>query len=200
MKNKLFKQLRQMNLMNDNNGKILETGLERLKSNILIFLFVLIVLTYMGNIVIGILFEINYSILRIYAGGYHAKTRNKCMILTYTSKILCLWVCFEVSIGDKIMRDLLCVVTTVIICIAPVENENRPLNKIEFIHFQLITKRITIIESCSVLCLIYFEKCLYAKTIMVAMCLNAVGIIAGKGLKNKENGLKNIYGGMYEKK
>ena len=40
MKNKLFKQLRQMNLMNDNNGKILETGLERLKSNILIFLFV----------------------------------------------------------------------------------------------------------------------------------------------------------------
>ncbi len=35
---------------------------------------------------------------------------------------------------------------------------------------------------------------------MVAMCLNAVGIIAGKGLKNKENGLKNIYGGMYEKK
>ena len=86
----------------------------------------------MGNIVIGILFEINYSILRIYAGGYHAKTRNKCMILTYTSKILCLWVCFEVSIGDKIMRDLLCVVTTVIICIAPVENENRPLNKIEF--------------------------------------------------------------------
>ena len=31
-----------MNLMNDNNGKILETGLERLKSNILIFLFVLI--------------------------------------------------------------------------------------------------------------------------------------------------------------
>lgn len=160
----------------------------------------LIVSTYMGNIVIGILFEINYSILRIYAGGYHAKTRNKCMILTYTSKILCLWVCFEVSIGDKIMRDLLCVVTTVIICIAPVENENRPLNKIEFIHFQLITKRITIIESCSVLCLIYFEKCLYAKTIMVAMCLNAVGIIAGKGLKNKENGLKNIYGGMYEKK
>ena len=74
MKNKLFKQLRQMNLMNDNNGKILETGLERLKSNILIFLFVLIVSTYMGNIVIGILFEINYSILRIYAGGYHAKT------------------------------------------------------------------------------------------------------------------------------
>ncbi|MFQ7338299.1 MAG: hypothetical protein ACLROW_18135 [Roseburia faecis] len=52
------------------------------------------------------------------------------------------------------------------------ENENRPLNKIEFIHFQLITKRITIIESCSVLCLIYFEKCLHAKTIMVAMCLN----------------------------
>lgn len=200
MKNKLFKQLRQMNLMNDNNGKILETGLERLKSNILIFLFVLIVSTYMGNIVIGILFEINYSILRIYAGGYHAKTRNKCMILTYTSKILCLLVCFEVSIGDKIMSDLLCVVTTVIICIAPVENENRPLNKIEFIHFQLITKRITIIESCSVLCLIYFEKCLYAKTIMVAMCLNAVGIIAGKGLKNKENSLKNIYGGMYEKK
>ena len=92
MKNKLFKQLRQMNQMNDNNGKILETGLERLKSNILIFLFVLIVSTYMGNIVIGILFEINYSILRIYAGGYHAKTRNKCMILTYTSKILCLWV------------------------------------------------------------------------------------------------------------
>ena len=40
MKNKLFKQLRQMNQMNDNNGKILETGLERLKSNILIFLFV----------------------------------------------------------------------------------------------------------------------------------------------------------------
>ncbi len=85
------------------------------------------------------------------------------MILTYTSKILCLWVCFEVSIGDKIMRDLLCVVTTVIICIAPVENENRPLNKIEFIHFQLITKRITIIESCSVLCLIYFEKMLICK-------------------------------------
>lgn len=65
MKNKLFKQLRQMNLMNDNNGKILETGLERLKSNILIFLFVLIVSTYMGNIVIGILFEINLSLIHI---------------------------------------------------------------------------------------------------------------------------------------
>lgn len=83
MKNKLFKQLRQMNLMNDNNGKILETGLERLKSNILIFLFVLIVSTYMGNIVIGILFEINYSILRIYAGGYHAKTIMVAMCLNW---------------------------------------------------------------------------------------------------------------------
>ncbi len=98
-------------------------------------------------------FIIFFSILRVYAGGYHSKSYLECFITTATS--------IFVLIGlSKVVYNLMNIPLIALILIiscglvfkyAPIESPNKPLNKNQKNQFRKNSIRIVIIESIIIL-------------------------------------------------
>lgn len=99
-----------------------------------------------------ILFLCLYVPLRIFAGGFHAKTQSCCYlisVITFFSLVLCS------NYNDMLFRafqvPILCVSVLVIYVFAPVSTNNKPLCCGEIIHHRRIARRILIVEIILVL-------------------------------------------------
>lgn len=187
MKNRLILQLRQAGFINTYNDKIVETGLEYLLENITLWLFVSIVSAWFGNILIGIVFEINYLSLRIYAGGYHSKSKYGCTVLTYISVVICLFLCFYVRLSVKEMCILLYAAINIIMIIVPVESKNKRLNHIEFKVFQRKARVIITTEGIICLgCMTAANNAIYAQAIVISICFNLISLLVAKIIQIQE--------------
>lgn len=78
-----------MGYVNESNDKIIELGLQRMKSTFTSIAFSAIVSWLMGDVIVGLLFELTYIPIRIYAGGYHASSKRRCECLSYAKLIDC---------------------------------------------------------------------------------------------------------------
>lgn len=92
------------------------------------------------------LFLIYHIPLRIYAGGFHQKTRVKCYIQSLIIFILLLFGSGYVYWIDKYWILLSLVSFAVIYCLAPVEAMNKPLNSEERKHHKTAARIILFIE------------------------------------------------------
>lgn len=82
----------------------------------------------------SIIFIISFSALRIFTGGYHSNSYLLCTLLTIAIYLLSLL--FYVSCIDFISNTTVCILIFLITLItiffiSPVENSNKPLDKIE---------------------------------------------------------------------
>lgn len=167
--------------VNESNDKIIELGLQRIKSTFASIIFSAIVSWLMGDVIVGLLFELTYIPIRIYAGGYHASNKKKCEYLSYGSLLLCMILIFYVPMKVEIMHLLLLFSGMIIFLFAPVESINKRLNSVEKKVFR--RKSIIYLVSAVFLYVLTMKvgKELYAKTVMYSMCLAAAGLIrAGK--------------------
>ncbi len=95
-------------------------------------------ITTAGILVIGhnmemlweaIMFCLCFTTIRNYSGGYHARTRVSCNILSWMEAFGVLWVVNEVShIEPVILMMEIVVVMVVLLLLAPLENKNKPLS------------------------------------------------------------------------
>lgn len=69
MTRRILEWLYRLGYVNESNDKIIELGLHRMKSTFISVVFSLIVSWLMGDIIVGLLFELTYIPIRIYAGG-----------------------------------------------------------------------------------------------------------------------------------
>jgi len=103
----------------------------------------------------SIVFTIAYGCLRIFAGGYHARTQKNCYILSLILIIVALSIIKYVH-----WNELLCVVSSilsgiVIFTLAPVEDENKRLDEQEKKVYKKRTRIIFVLLSViSMICLI----------------------------------------------
>ena len=138
----IFKTLDQAGYITTSNDKIVKNGIKRVIHLLEDFSFVIVISVVFGKLEAGILMEFLFFLLRIYAGGYHAKDEVNCKILTYGSIVGGI---FFVSflhvplIWLNVLTGLGCLV---IYIFAPVENNKRILGKKEKREFQ---KKIRII-------------------------------------------------------
>ena len=138
----IFKTLDQAGYITTSNDKIVKNGIKRVIHLLEDFSFVIVISVVFGKLEAGILMEFLFFLLRIYAGGYHAKDEMNCKILTYGSIVGGI---FFVSflhvplIWLNVLTGLGCLV---IYIFAPVENNKRILGKKEKREFQ---KKIRII-------------------------------------------------------
>lgn len=175
---KLLSILQTQGFVDASNDKIVELGLERLKTILLDVLFSLIVSFLFGNLVVGIIFELSYCILRVYAGGYHAPTKLICIWSSYISMFLFLILIFFLPLEGIAMHMLLCAAMLSIILFSPVESKNKPLSNREKQVYRRNSLLIATAELAVYLVLFYHNTVLYAKTICLAMCLVAIGQLA----------------------
>lgn len=107
-----------------------------------------------------IVFTLFFSGLRVQAGGYHAKTPMKCFLATLGLIFMSIVLVKAISIKYEIYFILVSIATSflMIIYVAPVENENRPLSKEEKILYKHRSILTVIVGSIIVLFFIYLNK------------------------------------------
>lgn len=135
----------------------------------------------------SILFMAAYIPLRSFAGGYHAKTPLRCYIYSIIMLIL-------VSVGmkyllfvDMVYYVILAISALIIFVLSPVEDKNKPLDKIEIKVYRKRLLLIMLIEL--IICVVFkaldinklFISIVYALFVMSIVLL--IGIIKNKIMK-----------------
>lgn len=175
---KLLSVFRAQGFVDDSNDKIVELGLQRLRTILLDVLFSLFVSFLFGDLIVGILFELSYCILRVYAGGYHAPTKLICTWLSYIGIFLFLLLIFYLPLGSIAVHTLLAVSIFSVILFSPVESKNKPLSNREKQVYRRNSLLITAAWLAAYLILFYYNTVLYAKTICFAIFMVALGQVA----------------------
>lgn len=127
------------------------------------------------GIALGMLLEVMiYMVcfipLRIFAGGYHAKTQLRCYIMSsFTTVFVLLGIKFLQNYNGTLEWIMLLISTVVIWHLAPVEDYNKPLAIEEKLLYQKRVKKILII-------LIGVGALSYALNIQVVMTVGEIAI------------------------
>ena len=174
----ILELLRKADLVDSTNDKIVLLGLRRISGAVTDIIFAMICSLIMGDFIVGILFEASYSILRIYAGGYHAKSEKVCKCLTYISTFVSIFIVFSVPFQGYLPHCLLVVWVAAILSNAPVENENKPLSQKERKIYLLYCIVISLVEIALYCLLVFLNMQLYARTVWMAVLLVMIGVIA----------------------
>lgn len=117
-------------------------------------------------LVLGIIFQclpgtiaffIMFFPLRIFAGGYHAHSYERCYITsTITFLFLTIGSRFWISdINPLILIVIVVACLTAILMLAPVGDENKPLDQFEQIKYGLIAKVIATIETIAISLMVF---------------------------------------------
>ena len=152
-------------------------------SNIIFFLFCLLIGFIFSCIAEMIIFFLAFQILRHYAGGFHSNSETKCEIISsisifLTGFIIYLSKCFWAL-------QLLVMLTSfpaflVILFLSPVEAEVKPLTKAEHKKYRIISLIILLI----IVCTIYISHSLKYNFVSIPCCLclflESILLTAGK--------------------
>lgn len=170
----------EMGYMNESNKPIVLYGIQRIKNLLMDFMISVICGWFMGNVLIGIMFEAAFIPLRIYAGGYHAHNRKICIMISWGSIIVCIAVISYIPIVLCAQHILIALSGLYIVFYAPVESSNKPLNRSEKNVFRIRSIRIVITEVVVYGLFSVSDILLYSKTISIAVFLVAIGILKEK--------------------
>lgn len=78
----IAKELKTNGLLDEGKEEIFTYGLEIMTSTLLQIMSILLISILVGNFLPTLLYFITFIPLRIYAGGYHSKTRKRCYFLS----------------------------------------------------------------------------------------------------------------------
>ena len=177
MTRRILEWLYKLGYVNESNDKIIELGLQRIKSTFASITFLAIVSWLMGDIIVGLLFELTYIPIRIYAGGYHASSKRRCECLSYGSLLLCMILIFYVPMKMEIIHVLLVFSGGIILLQSPIESSNKRLNSVEKKVYRRKSIMYLVIAVFVYVLMVRMDKMLYAKTVMYSMGLIALGLI-----------------------
>ncbi len=130
----------------------------------------------------AILFTLTYIPIRIYAGGYHAKTQLRCYIFSVIMMIVVLFI-LKLNVNIFLISILAITGSLVILMLAPVEDKNKPLDDIEIKVYRNRTIRNLIIILIILFIGLLFDKMTFSFCISISLICNAIMLFLGK-IKN----------------
>lgn len=144
--------------------------------NIILTLLISVILS---DIKTGILFLFFFAPIRCYAGGYHAKTRKKCLFWSIAILVIALG---GIKLLDSFGSELLILLYFISYKIgseSPVENGNKPLNMNERIIYKKKTIHILCLED--ILALLFWRiSPLITYVVVIAQIIEIILLIHGK--------------------
>ncbi len=179
MKDKIMKMFSNAGLVDDENREIIEFGLTRFVDMTVSWLFAILCAALMGNVLVGLLFEVCYMFLRSYVGGYHAGSKKSCFYLTYISTLIFIVLIFVLDINKIAMSIGMLLFDLAIVIFAPVQSRNKPLNAVEKKVYRKKSIVIAVIETGVFAAFAAFDLSIYARTLFFGMLLVVVGMLAG---------------------
>lgn len=127
-------------------------------------------------------FLVVFISLRLFNGGFHAKTYGRCFLVTNAVYLLVLSISlFAQDIAPastyRTGYFLITVVATIVICVlSPVKHINHPLSEKQYRHNQQIGRRLTLIIA-AVNCIFFFSPLPFISPIFFSFTLMAVAIM-----------------------
>jgi len=128
----------------------------------------------------AVIFLLAFAPMRIFAGGYHAKTQLRCFFITNITiaLVLCaynyiVWTSFSLVV-------IALFATAVIWVFAPVEDPNKPLDEIEKRVYKRRTRALIMMELVVLFISIMAELTLVAVLITFAMLVVSIVLIIGE--------------------
>lgn len=130
---KITAKLTKCNYIQTEDKELYEYGIFLLMSRIIYAVFTVLVGIILGCFWESIIFYISFSVLRKYAGGFHALSEKRCLLFSTTSIIISLiFITFSEIYSIAVPGLVLAVFATITIFLwAPVDSKEKPLNNNE---------------------------------------------------------------------
>lgn len=122
-------------------------------------------------------FIVSYSVLRIYAGGFHAKTKTGCYIISWIMIIVVLSAVKFCPVLIARQGSLIGFIVSAIIILylSPMDNPNKPLDALETKYYK---KAVRIILACeSVVFLLFFFLDIPRFLLIICISLMSVSVM-----------------------
>ena len=130
----------------------------------------------------AVVFYVLFRFIRIYAGGYHAKSETRCEIMSVLSIFLCILIIKWTRLIN--INSILLVVSMIssgtIILLCPLDTPEKPLTKKEFHKYRKIALLILLFISVIIIVSYIFEfKRIFAPSCL-SLILESILLSAGK--------------------
>lgn len=186
MLNKLGKRLTNTlinnNQIDESERCLYEYGFFILLSNV-IYVTITLVLGSVFNIIIeSMAFYIAFSLIRRYAGGFHASSEMKCTLITTTSIFLC-FLCTKLCEINNIQMPILIptmIAAISIFVLCPLDTPEKPLTKEEYKYFRKISWTILLLIILAICIGWYFKLDFLMYPCCMSLILESILLVLGK--------------------
>ena len=137
----------------------------------------------MGMVKETMTFMLTYLPLRRMAGGYHARTQLRCYLLGIVLTISVLLAVKWLPWNLPLCSVLLLVSSGIIIWLAPVEDENKPLDEAERRRYSLRVRQILAIENGTYIVLTIWSQFELAMVLTIELLILCLLLVIGGSIK-----------------
>lgn len=164
----------------DDKIAVVKYGIELMLLKIIFFGVCLAIGAFMGMFFECVVYLVLFAILRTNAGGYHADTRIRCFIQSMLTMIVAMLVLMYVNTVTMIVLSVTAFLSGIaIILLAPVDSENKRLEKDEIVKFKTRSIVILIAEIIFALIMLYFKIYVLSSAAMLAITMSGILLAAG---------------------
>lgn len=186
MVNKLGKRLTNTlinnNQIDESERCLYEYGFFILLSNVIYVTITLILGSAFNIIIESMAFYIAFSLIRRYAGGFHASSEMKCTLITTISIFLCL-LCTKLCETNNIQMPILVltgIATVLVFVLCPLDTPEKPLTKEEYKYFRKISWVILLLIMLAICIGIYFKLEFLMYPCCMSLILESILLVLGK--------------------
>ena len=144
-----------------------------------------------GNLWDSIFFYILFFFLRGYAGGLHADREAVCLFSTTASLFLAAKIIFCLRRGNYVILScgVLVVCSALVLLIAPLDSDSKPLGESEMRHYRKITRHLILLMNLSsfVWLMAGYPQFLFISCVVTGV--EAVLLILGKAKRRWQDGI-----------
>lgn len=179
----IAKSLAAHGTIEEENLALCQYGVKQLLTILLNWATTLAVGLLFGMVWESILFTVAYIPLRSYAGGFHAKTPLRCYLYSILMTVAVLAVLRYMPEHMAYDAVSYCISGVVFWCLAPVADQNKPLDELEKKVYRRRTILVWCLESMILLVLFFLHMKQAGRCILLSMLILSGMLIAGK-IKN----------------
>lgn len=189
---KFTDKLLEMQIIKDEEKDIYSYGFKQ-GIILLINMITMIIIGLLFNMIWeSIIFMVSYSFLRVYAGGYHANSNLSCYLFSVAMMAAVLWLIKLIPWNSFICSIIAVVTSMIILLLAPVEDNNKPLDKKEKEVFKKRTNIVLGILTGFTITFWVMDKQMVSICIVMGVTVLSVMLVLGK-VKNMYIGTVNSY-------
>lgn len=177
------------NFIDEDDKAIYHYGAIQLFTNLFTLGIIIVIASIVNMMVESIVYIVTFMLIRMFAGGYHANTRNKCTALT-----IAVYVVNIMSIAiftDIITKPMVYIGTITCFCIiflvGPVDHKYKPMSKEKYKGRKKIVRRISLLLTIVIIgfSMMNVQKSIVCSGVMGVFSVT-VSLSIGKYVREKE--------------